>query len=86
MIIDNTQPRLYVCAFQSEKGEKGIAKIILNPGLNTINNDLIKDLFKHPGFKSRIDAGILKTIDSPKPLEKPKIEKNKIKENKPKDK
>lgn len=75
MIIINKQPRLYICAFM-HKGE--VAKVSLKPQENVVDDSLVKDLLKHPGFTARIDCGLVKLIDSSKPVIAP-TDKNKDK-------
>lgn len=90
MIIDNTQPRMYICAFTTGKSKTGLAKVILKPKLNTVKNSLAEDLLKHPGFKARLDVGILKIVDPVKSASRPekedKTKESKAKEDKQKDK
>lgn len=67
MIVVNKTAKLYICAFV-HKGE--IAKVILKPKENVVDNVFKQDLLQHPGFKARVDNGMLQLIDSPKPLDK----------------
>ena len=57
MILNLTEPRLYICQFVDSKG--GISSFKFYPGDNKIPSAEAKFLMKHPGIKNRIDLGIL---------------------------
>ncbi len=71
MIIENTQSRMYICAFVN-KDEGKVDKLILKPKENFVNSNLLKSLEDHPGFNERVKLGYLKIIDEPKKEKKAK--------------
>lgn len=66
MILNLTQPRLYVCQYVNDNGEIFSYKFM--PGDNKVTDSEAKLLLRHPGVKNRLDLGIL-------------VQKNRVTEN-----